>query len=126
MLDYTIAAYNKIKEDFNKLLYYSTICTQLLYMAYLIYALITGTGIFIANMILFVVAGAYFAFFLLHGYPPFHILSILYRGFDAMSIPKRIFILFTTAWLVFCAKMCYTLITGTQRGELLWHKRLPK
>lgn len=64
MLDYTIAAYNKIKEDFNKLLYYSTICTQLLYMAYLIYALITGTGIFIANMILFVVAGAYFAFFL--------------------------------------------------------------
>lgn len=33
-------------------------------MAYLIYALVTGTGIFIANIILFVVAAAYFAFFL--------------------------------------------------------------
>ena len=63
MLDYTIAAYNKIKEDFNKLLYYTTICTQLMYIAYLVYALITGTGIFIANMILLVIAAAYLAFF---------------------------------------------------------------
>ena len=63
MLDYTIAAYNKIKEDFNKLLYYTTVCTQLLYIAYLVYALITGTGIFIANMILLVIAVGYLAFF---------------------------------------------------------------
>ena len=65
MLDYTKAALKKTVEDFKKLDYIRNICTQAVDIAYLIYAWIAGAGLLWANIALFSLAAAYFAFFLI-------------------------------------------------------------
>ena len=65
MLDYTKAALKKTVEDFKKLDYIRNICTQAVYIAYLIYAWIAGAGVLWANIALFALATAYFTFFLI-------------------------------------------------------------
>ena len=64
MLDYTKAALKRTVEHFKKLDYRRNVCTQILYIAYLIYALIAKIGSPIANGILLTMAVAYFIFFL--------------------------------------------------------------
>ena len=64
MFDYTKTAWNKITEDFKRLLFFIGLIMQLLYIAYLIYALIVGVGIFIANVFLLGVSTAYLIFWL--------------------------------------------------------------
>lgn len=64
MLDYTKAAIKKTVDDFKRLDYLRNIITQILYVAYLVYALFSGAGVWIANVILFGISVAYLAFFL--------------------------------------------------------------
>ncbi len=65
MLDYTKAAFSKIINDFRKIFNGIKIATQLLSILYLIFALCTGTGIMIANIVLLVLSLGYFVFFLI-------------------------------------------------------------
>lgn len=64
MLEYTKAALKKTVEDFKKLDYIRNICTQIVYLLYLIYAWIAGAGVLWANIVLLALAAAYFVFFL--------------------------------------------------------------
>ena len=63
MFDYTKAALNKILSDFRKIANGIKITTQLLSIAYLIYALCTGKRFWIANTVLLTLSLGYFAFF---------------------------------------------------------------
>lgn len=64
MLDYTKAAISKIKGDFEKIFYIFKIVSQIITILYLVYTLIAGSGIWVANAILLLLAVAYFGFFL--------------------------------------------------------------
>ena len=64
MFDYTKAACKQIEEDFKKIAFVCSLLTQCVYIAYLVYALWTNTGFFIANIILLALSVGYFAFFL--------------------------------------------------------------
>lgn len=63
MFDYTKAALNKILSDFRKIANGIKITTQLLSIAYLIYALCTGKRFWIANTVLLTLSLSYFVFF---------------------------------------------------------------
>lgn len=63
MFDYTKAALNKILSDFRKIANGIKITTQLLSIAYLIYALCTGKRFWIANTVLLALSLGYFVFF---------------------------------------------------------------
>lgn len=65
MFDYTQAAFKKILHDFKKLRIGITVGTHLLSIAYLIYALCTGTGFLIANIALLALTASYFVFFII-------------------------------------------------------------
>lgn len=65
MLDYTKTAVEKVVNDFKQLNYLRDIATQILYIFYLLYALIAGAGIMLVNGILLFLSSAYFLFFLL-------------------------------------------------------------
>ena len=65
MLDYTKAAFGKILGDLKKIFNGIKITTQALSILYLLYAVITQTGVFIANVILLALALSYFIFFLI-------------------------------------------------------------
>ena len=62
MLDYTMSAIEKIKDDFTKLARVLDVTTQIVYIAYLAYTIFAKSGLFIANVILLVLAAAYFGF----------------------------------------------------------------
>lgn len=64
MLDYTRTALNEVVHDFKKLNYLRELITQILYIAYLVYAVIVSAGVFWINVILLGLSVAYFAFFL--------------------------------------------------------------
>ncbi len=64
MLDYTKAAIKKTVDDFKRLDYIRNIVTQVLYIGYLIYALIASSGVLWANILLLTLSAAYFVFFL--------------------------------------------------------------
>ncbi len=68
MLDYTKAAIKQTIDDFKKIDYWRNIITQVLYLAYLVYAIIfsamAGTRLLWVNAALFVLSSTYFAFFL--------------------------------------------------------------
>ena len=64
MLDYTKAAFGKIIGDFKKIFNGIKISTQILSIVYLICAVLTKTGIFVANLVLLTLAVGYFVFFL--------------------------------------------------------------
>lgn len=64
MLEYTKAAIKQTVDDFKKVDYVRNVVTQVLYIAYLIYALIAGNGYLWANIPLLLLSVAYFAFFL--------------------------------------------------------------
>lgn len=64
MLDYTKAAIKKTKEDFARIDLIRNVVTQVVYIAYLVYATWTGMGVFWANVTLLSLACAYFGFFL--------------------------------------------------------------
>ena len=63
MFDYTKAALSKIISDFRKIANGIKILTQLLSIAYLVYALCTGKRFWIANTVLLSLALGYFLFF---------------------------------------------------------------
>ncbi|MBQ8685005.1 MAG: hypothetical protein IJ514_02390 [Clostridia bacterium] len=65
MFDYTKAAITKVVDDFKRLDYVRNIATQILYILYLVYALVAGAGIFIANALLLLLSVAYFVFFMI-------------------------------------------------------------
>lgn len=64
MLEYTKAAFSKIINDFKKIFNGIKITTQALSILYLLYAVISQTGVWIANVILLTLALGYFVFFL--------------------------------------------------------------
>lgn len=64
MLDYTKAAIKKTFDDFKRLDYIRNLSTQILYIAYLVYALFAGAGVFAANVVLVAISVAYLGFFL--------------------------------------------------------------
>ncbi|MBQ9113610.1 MAG: hypothetical protein IJY05_01665 [Clostridia bacterium] len=64
MFDYTKTAINKIVADFKKFSYRFNIGAQIVYIAYLIYALIANTELWIINTILLALSAIYFIFFL--------------------------------------------------------------
>ena len=64
MFDYTKAAFDKTINDFKRLDYIRQVLTQLVYIAYLIYALIAAKDFLWANIPLLVLSVAYFVFFL--------------------------------------------------------------
>lgn len=63
MLDYTKAAIAKTVEDFKRLDLIRNVSTQIFYILYLVYTLIAGTGVIIANAILLMLSVSYFVFF---------------------------------------------------------------
>ena len=64
MLDYTKAAIKQVGEDFKKVDLARNIITQIIYLLYLVYAMIFDNVIFAVNITLFVLSAAYFAFFM--------------------------------------------------------------
>ncbi len=64
MLDYTKAAVETIKKDFERLAFICGILTQMVYIAYMIYSIVTEKGIFYINLALLVLSCAYFSFYL--------------------------------------------------------------
>jgi len=64
MLDYTKAALHEIQTAFKKAVYWSNFAVQVVYILYLLYALIAGAGFFVANLLLLILSVGYFAFFL--------------------------------------------------------------
>ena len=83
MFDYTRTALDKIKTDFQKITWVSTLVMQIFYIIYLVYALITKAGYLWANIILLALSVGYFAFFLVM---KFHELK---KGFKKLG--KRIY-----------------------------------
>ena len=65
MFDYTQAAAKQIAADFQKVLYIISVCSQAVYIGYLLYALLTGAGVLWVNIVLLAISSAYFAFFLI-------------------------------------------------------------
>ena len=63
MLDYTKAAVLKIQDDLRKLLAWANLIMQITYIGYLIYAICTRAGIYIANIVLLSLSVAYFIFY---------------------------------------------------------------
>lgn len=63
MFDYTKTAVNKIGDDFKKFFYRYQIVAQLVYIAYLIYALVQNKGAWYVNGLLLLLSAAYFVFF---------------------------------------------------------------
>lgn len=64
MFDYTKTAVEKIKSDFQKIIFVCSVLVQALYVAYLIAALFSGAGNAIVNGILLGICSAYLAFYL--------------------------------------------------------------
>ncbi len=64
MFDYTKAAFKKTVNDFKKIDLIRNVATQLIYIAYLVYAICIQSGVLVANIILLTLACAYFIFFL--------------------------------------------------------------
>ena len=65
MLDYTIVATKKTVEDIKRFSLVFTVLTQLLYIGYLVYALVSGFGYTAVNITLLSISSAYFVFFLI-------------------------------------------------------------
>ena len=65
MFDYTMTAVEKIKRDFQKIIFVCSVLVQALYIAYLIVALFSGTGKPIVNGILLGLCSAYLVFYLI-------------------------------------------------------------
>jgi uncharacterized membrane protein YobD (UPF0266 family) len=64
MFDYTKTTIKNIEKDIKCLAFLCSITTQLIYMAYLIYALCTDRGVFTVNIILLVLSTIYLAFYI--------------------------------------------------------------
>ena len=64
MLDYTREAFKKTVEDLKRVFYILNVTVQCVYIAYLVYTLIVGTGFFAVNLALLVLSVAYLGFFL--------------------------------------------------------------
>lgn len=64
MLDYTKMAIKQTISDLKKTDYIRNVATQIIYIIYLIYTLIVGTGILALNIVLLVISTSYFVFFL--------------------------------------------------------------
>lgn len=64
MFDYTMTALQKIKSDFQKIMFACSVLIQALYVAYLITALFSGAGNPIVNGVLLFLCSAYLAFYL--------------------------------------------------------------
>ena len=64
MLDYTKAAFKKTVDDFKRIDYIRNVLTQLVYIAYLVYALVVAKDYLWANILLLTLSVAYFVFFL--------------------------------------------------------------
>lgn len=66
MIDYTKVAVKKIFDDFKHFVYLFQVCVYILYTLYLIYAIITQSGILAVNIILLVFSLAYLIFFIVY------------------------------------------------------------
>ncbi len=65
MLEYTKAALKKTVERLQRLDFYRSVITQLIYIAYLSYALLVDLGVKLANAILLPLSIAYFFFYII-------------------------------------------------------------
>ena len=62
MIDYTKAAFKTIENDLKLFDFLFNIVFQVLYIAYLIYAIVVDAGFFVANIVLLAFAVVYFSF----------------------------------------------------------------
>lgn len=62
MFDYTQVAWKQVVADFQKVLYIIGVASQAVYIGYLLYSLIAGTGVLWVNIALFALSVAYFVF----------------------------------------------------------------
>ena len=65
MFEYTQLILKKTINDIKRVYYICTLSTQVLYIAYLFYAVISASGTFITNLIMLIASSAYFVFFCL-------------------------------------------------------------
>lgn len=65
MFDYTKTAIEIIVKDLKRIFFIFNCILQLIYIGYLTYAAISGSGIFVANIILLCISVAYFVFFVI-------------------------------------------------------------
>ena len=66
MIDYTKVALKKIFDDFKQFVYVFQVCVYILYTLYLIYAIITKSGILAVNIVLLIFSIAYLIFFIVY------------------------------------------------------------
>ena len=66
MIDYTKVALKKIFDDFKQFVYVFQVCVYILYTLYLIYAIITKSGILAVNILLLIFSIAYLIFFIVY------------------------------------------------------------
>ena len=64
MFDYTQTAIKKVSDDIKKLVFATSLIIQILLIAYFGYAIYSGTGNLIANIVLSVLSVGYFVFFI--------------------------------------------------------------
>ena len=69
MFDYTKAAIDKIRTDFQVFVYRFTIASQILYIGYLLYMIFAPLGLLWANIPLLCISVVYFAIFLIANMP---------------------------------------------------------
>ena len=67
MISNTKEAIKSVAEDFKRALRSLSILMQSIYILYLLYAIIMSSGVLIANIILIIISGAYFALYILSG-----------------------------------------------------------
>lgn len=65
MFDCTQAAVRQTLDDLKKLFYYVGLAMQIVYIAYLVYAIVAGSGILVVNILLCALCVAYFVFWLI-------------------------------------------------------------
>ncbi len=62
MIDYTLSAIDKIKTDLKRTFFVFNLFLQILYISYLVYAIVADVGNLIANIVLVTISFGYFVF----------------------------------------------------------------
>jgi len=108
MLDYTKTAMKQVLDDFKKAFFLLRVATQIVYIAYLLYALISMRGLWIINGVLLALSVGYLLFFLsatAWGKSPDG-KKMQKRGTEIYNWSKRLIQLFNLAVAVY--GLCYT------------------
>ena len=102
MLNYTRAVINESIKDLKKFLFAFSLITQLLYVGYLLYAIIADLGLIYLNIVLGVISLAYLVFFVVtHGAEDKNVKRLAYITRHTKTIIKLVINAFTLAVAVY-------------------------